>query len=542
MDPQYSSASALLERLDALPRLGWVGEASPVTVLDGEGAAVGVEWLGIKRDDRLEALCGGSKVRKLDYLLAAAPWAEAPGWVSIGAINSGHLVALGEAAACLDKRMEVVTFWTPPSERTVPSLAHIATHADRVLYRHSRVRIGLRHPLLLTLGRGWRGLIPVSPGGTDPAGVLGTVRAGVELAAQIERGEVPPIDRVVVPYGTGGISAGLALGLGLAGLERVEVVAVAITERIFATRRNLDAVIRDVGEQLVRAGVLPDPAAVRSAPLRIVREALGRGYGHPTPASTAACDAMVAHGLHLEPVYSGKAMAAVLAGHAGAGRVLFWLTPGRTAPEPTDDAWRERLPRALRRRLGDPRAFTRRRWILGGVAATTALTVGLRVTGYPDWPAWPGRVLAVWEGHVLRAVVEALLPPAPLDPGVPERVAMNVDRYVLALPSHARLELHAALAAVEHGTTPLTLRWSRLTELPVEEAREYLATLAARGGVQRQMYRGVRDLVMLGYYQQARTWPALGYEGPKVDRRRRPTTYDPLAARAGDVPRGWSAE
>ena len=88
-----TATGAALERLFALPRLGWIDEPTPVTPAVVAGRAV-----YIKRDDLGAALHGSTKVRKLDALLAASPWADAPRFASAGAIGSGHLTALTAAA------------------------------------------------------------------------------------------------------------------------------------------------------------------------------------------------------------------------------------------------------------------------------------------------------------------------------------------------------------------------------------------------------------------------------------------------------------
>src|SRR5215468_1905010 len=102
--------------LDALPRLGWVEEATPVTPLPALAEELGLEFLGVKRDDLGEALYGGTKPRKLDYLLAAPPFADAPEWTGVGGIGSGALVALTAAAERLGRRLSAYVFWTPLSE------------------------------------------------------------------------------------------------------------------------------------------------------------------------------------------------------------------------------------------------------------------------------------------------------------------------------------------------------------------------------------------------------------------------------------------
>jgi D-cysteine desulfhydrase len=58
----------------------------------------------------------------------------------------------------------------------------------------------------------------------------------------------------------------------------------------------------------------------------VVRGFMGAGYGHPTDAAKEALSAAEADGLALDPVYTGKALAALRAGAVGDGPVLFWNT------------------------------------------------------------------------------------------------------------------------------------------------------------------------------------------------------------------------
>ncbi len=65
---------------------------TPVTPLPRTAEILEIGFLGVKRDDLLEPLHGGSKPRKLDCVLARAPFTDAPAWASPGAIGSGSLV------------------------------------------------------------------------------------------------------------------------------------------------------------------------------------------------------------------------------------------------------------------------------------------------------------------------------------------------------------------------------------------------------------------------------------------------------------------
>lgn len=307
---------------------------------------MGLDWLGVKRDDLLDALLGGTKPRKLDYLLAAPPFVDARRWASLGAIGSGHLLALGAAAARLDKELEAHCFWETPSEDVLANLAALASGPTELHFHRNRVLLALRRPSVL-LGRRRGSALVIPPGATTPDGMLGLVRAAFELAGQIEAHTLPLPDRIYVALGSGGTTAGLAVGLGLAGVETT-LRAIATVEHPFATRRRLESLIAALRRRLVTAGAsLLPPVQVE-----IDRRFLGAGYGHPTPAGRSARGRLADHGIVLEDVYTAKAAAALLADatQGGMHRVLLWNTTHGPLPPVADD-WRGRLPRALLRRL-----------------------------------------------------------------------------------------------------------------------------------------------------------------------------------------------
>lgn len=523
------------------PRLGLVAAPSPVEALEPLAARLGLDWLGCKRDDRLEALHGGSKPRKLDYALAEPRLADAERWASAGAIGSGSLVALTAAAASLGRTLDAHLFWTSLSAGVVDNLAFTASGPTRLAYHGSRVGLALGAPGVL-VGTRSRGAAVVPPGATSPTGMLGLVRAGLELAEQVRAGELPEPDRLYVALGSGGTAVGLAVGLALAGLSTT-VVGVGVVERALSPLGRVRALREGLLAKLDALGI-----ARPSSPIHLVveRRYAGPGYAVPTAGALAACDALAAEGVAIEPIYTGKAMAALLATAraSGARRVLFWQTKRGPLPDP-GASWRDRLPGRLARRLAleeDPRRVARRRVLLGLGAAAAAAGAGVRLSGYPEAP--PGAsVLAAWELAVVRAAAEALLPPAP-DAGAYARVASAVDRYLVGMPPSTLREVHAMLGVVEHAT-PLGGRLARFTSLAPAERARVLERLASHGGLLAQVYGGLRDLVVLAYYAQPATWGAIGYEGPRVPldedprgpNRRVFPAYDDLRARPDVLPR-----
>src|SRR5581483_2175090 len=133
-------------------------------------------------------------------------------------------------------------------------------------------------------------------GGASVTGALGYVRAAQELRAQ--RADV---DLVVVADGSGGTHAGLVAGLG--SHERVLGVDVG-------TRPDLDVQVPEKAMETARLAGLPEPTGT----LQIDHDRFGDGYGVPTDDCREALDlAARLEGLVLDPVYSGKAMAGLIA-------------------------------------------------------------------------------------------------------------------------------------------------------------------------------------------------------------------------------------
>lgn len=525
------------EALDALPRLGWVEEPSPVQALPALAQQLGLSWLGVKRDDQLGALHGGSKVRKLDALLACPPWRDAAALGALGAVGSGHLAALAAAGERLGVPVLACCFWSPLSAHSLENLAFVATRA-RIDYHRDRLWLGLRRPAAfgsaVVDGVAW-----MPPGGSAPEGLAGVVRAGLELARQVEAGLLPAPQRVLVPLGSGGLVAGLAQGLALAGL-RPTIHAVSVLEGWSAPGLRLWRLQRALARWLGERGV-PE---VRPAPVYIERGHVGAGYGRPSPESWASVAELDAHGLPGEPAYSGKAWAALrgLARRHPGQAVLFWDTV-RSGPLPVDPAWREALPPALRRRLdASPplvpgQTLPRRHLLIGGAALLAAAGGAARVSGYRAFPAWDGALLSAWEAEVLRAAAEAVLPPVPAD--ALDAIPRRTDRFLASLPEAARLEIHGLFTLIEHGT-PLDLRLSRFSRLPVEARLRFLEELG-RTRLGHLAAKGLRDLVLLGWYQDPRSWTALGYGGPNVpETRPAEASWEALRAPAGATPRSMA--
>jgi D-cysteine desulfhydrase len=150
------------------------------------------------------------------------------------------------------------------------------------------------------------------------------VNAGLELVEQIERGEIPTPGMVVVPLGTGGTAAGLALAFAIAGLD-VRVIAVRVVPRIIGRRRRVLRLARRTAALIERTTGVALPAVRRDA-VHVAHEAYGGAYGRETAAARSAATRLAdATGVRLDGTYSAKAFEVALR-LASRDPVLFWLT------------------------------------------------------------------------------------------------------------------------------------------------------------------------------------------------------------------------
>ena len=253
--------------------------------------------LWLKRDDLNAEVCGGNKVRALEFLLGAVRPGDTV--VTLGSRGSTHILATAVHAARLGARTVAFT-WPQVMNPTAYTVAdQIETRCSRVIPAFS----ALAALALFTLHRGAQCYVPI--GGTSPVGIRGHIEAGRELAEQIRRGELPTPETVIVPMGTGGTAAGIAIGLGVEGIK-TSVTAVRVVPWIATPPWRIPSLIRKTG--------------LRAVPVSIDNTAYGGAYGKPLERGRQAAKEI---GLALDDTYMTKAAAVA---RAARGPALLWVT------------------------------------------------------------------------------------------------------------------------------------------------------------------------------------------------------------------------
>lgn len=318
----------------SLPHLALGPRPTPVRRLDSLDSGGAEIWL---KDDGAfgDGGWGGNKVRKLEWLLPDALRLHRTTIVTVGGLGTNW----GLATALYGREYGVKTVLAlvdqPEDEHVRKQLERLRASGAELHFTHTGLRTRLAAPWLIARhfsGRRPPYLLPA--GGSSPVGALGYVEAAFELAAQIRAGELPEPSHIVTPLGSGGTVAGLALGLRLAELP-TRVVGVVVNDTLRLTHSTLTRLARRTARLLRdRGAALPaDDALAPTANLDIVTDWLGPGYGRPTPeADTAQTLTADREHLTLEPVYTAKAMAALLDmnahNHFTPGPVLYLNTNG----------------------------------------------------------------------------------------------------------------------------------------------------------------------------------------------------------------------
>ena len=297
-------------------------DPTPVDELSRLREALGLRArLLVKRDDALPFAMGGNKVRKMRLLVRHAIDQGADTLVTMGGVQSNHARVTAAMAAASGLRSVLVLNGAPPEPPTGKALLQRMFGAEIVSVGTRDEREPAMREVAQALERKGRKPYVVPLGGSTPEGALAYAHAFAELLDQID-----PPDVIVHSTSSGGTQAGLAAGAALFG---------AATRIVGISADDPAATIGAIVRELVPAiGALTGVEGLAHDAVEVDDTFVGGGYGVPTEASTEAMYlAARSEGLLLDPVYTAKAMAGLLArvrrGEFHADHtVLFWHTGG----------------------------------------------------------------------------------------------------------------------------------------------------------------------------------------------------------------------
>ncbi len=295
-----------MRSIEEIPRVPLIQEPTPLHPLRRLTGSLGGPQIWCKRDDLTRLALGGNKLRKLEFLLKDALDQGADTIITTGAAQSNHARLTAAAAASLGLRTVLILDHPKIGNGQGNLLLDDLVGAEIRFGSWESWEAGavlLEKVAEEVRAEGHRPYI-IPMGGTNALGVLGYAVAALEIARQAAAGNVP-VRAVICATSSCGTQAGLVLGKVLYNLP-FDVIGISVSE---PAAKQVPTVARfaSAGASLLGAG------PVSAAAVTVLDGYVGPGYGKVNAATVEAIRTMASlEGVLLDPVYTGKAMAALL--------------------------------------------------------------------------------------------------------------------------------------------------------------------------------------------------------------------------------------
>lgn len=301
--------------LSSFARVRLIHAPTPLEPMERLSSLLGGPRIWIKRDDCTGLSTGGNKARKLEFLLADAVKEGADTIVTAGATQSNHARQTAAAAARLGlechlllwnmnrfmdrayvengnvllNRLHGARIHELSGVGATTEIAYLNAEVDRLT---KRLRATGRRPY------------PIPVGASNALGALGYVECALELLSQAKQLGFS-IDAIVHKSGSAGTQAGLVAGLRAAGAGTL-VTGIGGGK----APANLQDVVLRMAEQA--AASIGAPGVVQPGDVTAI-DPDPAGYGLLTPPVAEAIQLVArTEGVLLDPVYTGRAMAALI--------------------------------------------------------------------------------------------------------------------------------------------------------------------------------------------------------------------------------------
>jgi D-cysteine desulfhydrase family pyridoxal phosphate-dependent enzyme len=336
---------ALKQKISALPQKELIHRPTPLRRLDRLTEELRGPEIWIKRDDLTGLAFGGNKSRKLEFIIADALDKGAEVIITWASLQSNWCLQTAAAARRYGLKPILLLFNTselPPDhdgnllldrildadiriheaeKGKIVSLEYVAAILEEVA---NEVRESGHTPYVVSIGGSMTGWSM-----TQPLGAIAYLEAFIEAVEQTGAAAAG-FTHIVHATGSGSTQAGLALGAKSMD-ENVRVIGISVSE----SQEVLVPIVKKIGRETANA--LEIDAELTDDDIIIMDEYVKGGYGIVDKDTAEAIRLLFkTEGIVLDPVYTGKAMAALLdlirKGFFQKGdRVLFFHTGGTPA-------------------------------------------------------------------------------------------------------------------------------------------------------------------------------------------------------------------
>ena len=340
-----TTLDTLKKKIQAFPRKDLIHRPTPLRRLDRLTKELVGPEIWIKRDDLTGLAFGGNKSRKLEFILADAlnrgadviiTWASVQSnWCLQTAaaarryglrpilllFNTSDLAPEYDGNLLLDRILDADIRIREAEKGKIVSLEYVAEVLEEIV---NEVRDCGHTPYVVSVGGSMTGWSM-----TKPLGAIAYLEAFIETCEQTREAGAG-FTHIIHATGSGSTQAGLAVG-AKSLQEDVRVIGISVSE----SREVLVPIVRKIGRETMKSLELDVDLA--DSDIIIMDEYIKEGYGTINKDTAQTIRLLfVTEGIVLDPVYTGKAMAALLdlvrKGYFQKGdRVVFFHTGGTPA-------------------------------------------------------------------------------------------------------------------------------------------------------------------------------------------------------------------
>ena len=317
-----------IERYRSIPKLNLVNLNTPIEKLERiKNHVPGCPNLYIKRDDFIGYVCGGNKVRKLEYVMADVLKKKATAVVTVGGVYSNHARITAMIARRLGLKCSLILNGEIPDKPNGNFYLNKLMNIDIHNVQTRNDRNGRMDELAAELENKGERVYKVPLGSSYPIGSFGFVAALEEVLQQQKLMGIE-FDAILIGSSSGGTQAGLEVGKRLFNKPELKIMGISPDDPGEQIKGYMMDIITPMLEQL---GL---NLAVDKSDLWVDEKYFGEGYGESTEKSKEAtkifCDI---EGILVDPVYTSKTAAALIDYcqqnvFNPDDNVLFWHTGG----------------------------------------------------------------------------------------------------------------------------------------------------------------------------------------------------------------------
>ncbi len=266
---------------------------TPIDEMPRLSEALGGPRIFIKRDDYTGPGFGGNKVRKLEFVLAAAQAENADVVLTMGGINSNHARVTAALAAQAGFECHLILNGEAPQTPASLYLDELfGAKVHRVANRQARASTMKR--IAEELRAAGRKPYEIPLGASTPLGAVGYVRAANEIIGAGMR-----FDAIFHSTSSGGTQAGLVARMDS------RIIGVSADDPAEEIAARVEQIAKEAAALL---------GGSKIGTVEVDDRFVGPGYGIPTPESDEAIRLFAQYeGVVLDPVYTAKAAAGMIA-------------------------------------------------------------------------------------------------------------------------------------------------------------------------------------------------------------------------------------